>query len=304
MIFIFIELWTGLRDLYHDNKTTASKDNAKRFINWSISDIGNEYDWEFLRKSTTVTPSADIEYNLNPITQPSISANLFVIASASADNGVEIKVFGSEINNSLDAITYKDASISISAGVSASSNNWANIDYISKPETTGTVFITDGTNIICTLDPTDTYKANNVRKINKVVDPATNRKVEPIDWSTQLEGSPNGATSLQGYDFVGNSKVRFFGVTGNQYSLIYQMRPRWLVNNYDVTEFPRELYQDIVQYAYRIYGKQYQDDATQTGDTMVDDLKKILIGNIIRKWTNSSEKISIRVLPRGYTRAV
>ena len=301
---MFIEMWSGLRDLYHDNKTQTSKENSKRFINWSIADIANEYDWEFLRGIKNISVSADAEYSLDKITQPTTSADLYFIASASADNGVQLTIGGSIINNALDTITYKLANVDVSAGVSASSSSWSNIDYVIKPVTQGTIFITNGTSIIATLDPSDTYVANNTRKINKVVDPTNNRIVEPIDWSTQLEGSPDGSTILQGYDFVGNSKVRFFGASGNTYSLIYQMRPRWLVNNYDVTEFPRELYQDVIQYAYRIYGKQFQDEATQVGDTMIDDLKKVLIGNIIRKWTSSSEKINKRVLPRGFTRAV
>jgi hypothetical protein len=302
---MFINLWTGLRDLYHDNKTTASRENAKRFINWSIQDIANEYDWEFLRGDTTLSPSANIQYDLSNITRiTNVSANIYAIADASADDGVIVTVHGSIVNNALDTITFINQDYSVSAGVSASGGVFSDIDYISKPVTTGTVYITDGTNIICTLSDTDTYVANDIRKINKIVNPANNEQVFPIDWSTQLEGNPTSTAVDKGYDFVGDNKIRFFGATGSQYSIIFQRKPRWLIHNNDRTEFPVELHQDIIQYAYRIYGKQYQDEATQIGDTMIDDLKKMLIGNIIRKWSGSADNKAPRILPRGYKRAV
>jgi hypothetical protein len=300
---MYIQLWTGLRDLYHDNKTTTSMDNAKRFINWSLRDIGNEYDWEFLRDEVQVTPTADIEYNLNRITQPTgCSANIFGIASAAADNGTIAQVYGAVVNNVLNTIAYQSTNLELSAAVSAS-GTVSDIQYISKPETTGTVYFSDGTRIIATMSPNETYISNDIRKVNKVVDVNGNTVVTQIDWATQADGSPDGTTVLQGYDFVGSSRIRFFGARGT-YNIIYQKKPRWLINNTDRTEFPEELHQDIVQYAYRVYGKQYQDEATQVPDQQIDDLKKMLIGNIIRKWSNSGDKKNIRVTPRGYARAV
>jgi len=307
---LFINLWSGLRDLYQDNKTPASQANAQRFINWAIRDIGNEYDWEFLRNSRTVTPSSDQEYSLNPITQLSgLSATIYAIADNAADDGVVVSMFGSKINEGVSSnptITYDDTTFTVSAGVSASSIGWSDIQYFYKPVTTGSIYFTNGTTVIATLSATDTYVANDFRKINKVVEAANSQPLEPIDWSTQLEGNPSGTSQsdLRGYDFVGNGKIRFFNVSGNPYTVIYQRRPKWLVNNYDRTEFPEDFHQDIVQYAYRIYGKQYQDEATQTPDQQIDDLKKILIGNIIRKWTNGGDNKPKRILPRGYARAV
>jgi len=301
---LFIHLWSGLRDIYHDNNTDTSMENAKRFINWSIRDIGNEYDWEFLRGTVTGTPTADGEYNLSRITQPTgVSAAIYVIPQLSADDGTIVQMYGSRVMDSLNTVEHGMDNITISADLSASSYA-SDIQYLSKPITTGDVYFSDGTRIIATMMSDETYISNNIRKINKVIDATNNTKVEPIDWSTQAEGNPSGATIYQGYDFVGSSRIRFFGVSGNPYRLIYQAKPKWLVLNTDRTEFPEELYQDIVQYSYRVYGKQFQDEATQVPDQQIDDLKKMLIGNIIRKWTNSGDRKGIRIMPRGITRAV
>jgi type IV secretory pathway protease TraF len=307
---LFIQLWSDLRNLYHDNKTATSFENAKLFINYSIRDIANEYDWEFLRNNKTITPSSDQEYSLNPITQLSaLTANIYGIASAGADDGTIVSMFGAKINelvSSNPTITYDDTTFTVSAGVSASSTGWSDIQYFYKPVTNGSIFFTNGSTIIATLSATDTYIANDFRKINKIVDATNSQPLEAIDWSTQLEGNPSGTSNsdLRGYDYVGNGKVRFFNVSGNPYTVIYQRKPRWLVNNQDRTEFPEEFYQDIVQYAYRVYGKQFQDEATAVPDQQIDDLKKMLIGNIIRKWTNGGDNKPKRILPRGYTRAV
>lgn len=304
---MFIELWQGLRDLYHDNKQTESENNAKRFINWAIRDLANEYDWEFLRATTSLTPSADGEYNLNPITQlSSLSANIYAIAALSADNGVSVYMGGKKLSEAVSSnptLTIDSDTFTISAGVSASASGYSQLDWFYKQATNGAVYITNGTAVIATLGASDTYVSNNIRRISQIVDPTGNNCLYYIDYATELKGNPSSSaiSAYTGYDFNGAGNIRIFNAQNVALTILYQKLPKYLINNYDRTEFPYEMYQDIIDFAYRVYGKRFQDEADAIQDMGVSALKHMLAGEIIRKWSPQKKQ---RVVPRGLRRAV
>ena len=189
----------------------------------------------------------------------------------------------------------------MSAGVSASAGGYSQLDWFYKSVTNGAVYITNGTTIIATLGATDTYVSNDIKKINQVIDPVGNNCLGYIDYATYLKSNPsNAALTYTYYDFNGSGKIQIFNAQNRALTLLYQRKPRYLVNNYDRTEFPYQMYQDIIDFAYRVYGKRFQDEADAIQDMGVTQLKHQLAGEIIRKWTpNVKEK---RVLPRQFRR--
>ncbi len=75
---MYIELWQGLQDLMHENAGTNEIARAKRFINNTIQDFGNAYDWEFLRGQTCITATANGLYTVQPINQLDASSYVYL----------------------------------------------------------------------------------------------------------------------------------------------------------------------------------------------------------------------------------
>ena len=307
---MFIELWSGLRDLYHDNTTLASKDDAKRFINWSIRDIANEYDWEFLRGSKSQSVTANGTIDLNSITQlTGVSAAVYGIASATADEGVGVTIHGKYLNVSTSAFSVTSDGITVSAALTASgSQAWSHIDAITKPITSDGVYITNGTTTIATLGASDTYVANDIKKINSIIDSAGDRVVKFMDYNSALRGDPNSnyTSGGLGYDVDYKNVVKFYNVpdAGRTVTILYQRQPLYLINDYDRTEFPEDMYADITNYAYKVYGKQYQDEGDNIPDTAKIAMREALAGEIIRKWTMGKDRKQKRIMPRNMRRTL
>lgn len=296
---MFIELWKGLLDYYHDNNATVDINNAKMMINWSIQDISNSYDWPYLRGTTTLTASADGVYSLNKFSQLTASANIYAIAQDTSDNGIAITVHGKQIsgnsyNNLVD-------SINCSSSISASASNYYNsLDYFIKPITTGTIVITSGTNILTTLAASDTVIGNDIHKITTIVD-GTYTGIN-LDYNTQLKANPSGTvegTNI-GWDIDYNNQIRLFNLAdARTFTIIYQRIPKYLINNNDLTELPKSFYPDIINYAHKVYGLRFQDESDAWNGIAS---KQQLIAEIIAKHTSRTQ--DQRVMPSWYQRKV
>lgn len=305
---MYIQLYDDLRNLMNDNNSAQARLNAKNFINYALKDIANEYDWEFLRGSTTFTPTANGVYNINPITQlTGLSATLYGIAELSADNGSVVNIFGKYINSTTSAYSSYMATASVSAAVTASaSQSYSTIDAFTKVATSGAVYITTGGgNIIATLGATDTYVSNDIRKISAIVDIARDKVVTRYDYNTFVKGSPDESVDSDNlaWDIDYGTNIRVFNLTTSQthtYKVFYQRKNKLLVNDWDRPEFPEYFYPDIVMYAFEVYGKRYQDEADAVNGSQLYMLKKEMINEIIRKWTSGGDRVSQRILPRGY----
>lgn len=307
---MYIQLYDDLRNLMNDNNSSQARLNAKNFINYSLKDIANEYDWEFLRGSTTFTPTANGVYDLNPITQlTGLSATIYGIAEVSADDGKIVNIFGKYINSTTSAYSSYMSAITVSAALTASaSQTFSTIDAFTKPATSGAVYITTGGgNLICTLSADDTYVSNDIRKISAIVDTARDKNVTRYDYNTFVKGSPDESvdSDVLAWDVDYGSKVRVFNLStsvSHTYKVLYQRKNKLLVNDWDRPEFPEYFYPDIIQYAWEAYGKRYQDEADAVNGTQLYMLKKEMINEIIRKWTSGGDRVSQRVLPRGLKR--
>lgn len=299
---MYVELYRGLLDYYHDNTSTTDINNAKLFINWSIEDIANGYDWPFLRGTRDISVSADGIYSLNAFSQLTASANIYAVAQSSADNGLVVQCHGKYASGD----TYYNVSnnLNCSASVTASGSNFFNsIDHFIKPITTGSVVITTGTNILLTLGATDTCVANDVKKITAIADAANNHQAVEFNYSNQLQANPNASTSgnIGGYDIDYNNQIRFYNVnSARSYTVLYQRNPKYLSQNTDISEFPRWFYQDIVDYAHKVYGLRFQDEADAWNGIQ---MKPMLLQEIIRKHTNMANS-SPRVVPAQFARRV
>lgn len=291
----------------NDNESAQARANSKSFINYALRDIANEYDWEFLRGSTTFTPTANGTYDLNPITQlTGLSATIYGIASASADDGTIVNVFGKYINSTTSAYASYASAITISASLTASaSQTFTTIDAFTKPVTSGSVFITTGSgNVICTLGATDTYISNDIRKISTVVNTTNDKNVMRYDYNKFVKGSPDESVDSDNlaWDLDYGSTVRVMNLntsTTPTYKVLYQRINKPLVNDWDRPEFPEYFYPDIIMYAWEIYGKRFQDESDALNGSQLYLLKKEMINEIIRKWVSGGDRPQQRILPRG-----
>lgn len=304
---MFIQLWRGLIELSHDNDTDVDIARAKRFINYSISDISNNYDWEFLRGSTSITATAAGVYDVSPIRQLSAQSTVYVQLNSFADFNPNITIGGMYIDG--DEFTSTAYTVEASAGATASAaGDLDHIDFISKPITNDSVFITtSGGNIIATLNATDTYLSNDVKKINSVICENDPSRTDFFDWNSQLKNNPSQTNNgVSGYDIDYNSQIRVYSLPASStvFSIYYQRKPKTLVANNDRSEFPLAFYADIIDYAYKVYAKRYSDEADAVPDTMMIELKNMLIAEIWRKWNAGKDTRSIRVMPAWIKRSV
>ena len=305
---MYIQLHDDLRKLMNDNDSAMARLNSKNFINYSLADIANEYDWEFLRGYITFTPTANGTYNLNPITQlTGLSATIYGIAELSADDGKVINVFGKYINSTTSAYSQVVSAITVSASLTASAaQTYSTIDAFTKIATSGAITITTGGgNIIATLGATDTYVANDIRKISAVVDTARDKQVIRYDYNKFLKGSPDESVDSDtlAWDVDYGSTVRVMNLNtsvSHTYKVSYQRQNRPLINDWDRPLFPEYFYQDIISYAWEVYGKRYQDEADAVNGSQLYMLKKELINEMIRKWVSGGDRVTQRILPRDY----
>lgn len=288
---MFIELWKGLLDYYHDNNSATDIANAKLFINWAINDIANEFDWPFLRGTTSIQVSANGIYPLTSFNQLSDSSNVYAYMELSADNGKEVKMHGKYISgNAYYSTTNTYNPSADTGGAYDEGNNPVAVNYIdcfTKGITVGSVFITiNGIDVFATLGPNDTVVANDIRKVTTIVDASNNRKAEERNYNDQLQSNPSSVAigSIGTYDFDYNNNIRFSNISEPRtYSLVYQRNPKYLTNNTDITEFPRWFYPDIINYAHKVYGLRFQDEQDAWNGIQ---LKPILLQEIIRKHAN------------------
>jgi len=304
---MFIEIWAGLRDLMSDNNTTVDISDNKRFINWTIRDLAQEYDWEFLRGQKTLVASAGSGvYDLNAITQLTASANtIYVQSDSTADVGSIVTIYGktvaasSTLDISSDPMTVLSGA---SATIATGANSYSHIDSIRKNATTGTITVSTATETLATLAPTDTYVSNDLNKINFITDNSSQKRVFPYDTNMYELGNPAGSNlgNYSGYDTDHEGKLRLFNVDANtSLNILYQRIPRWLVNDTDRSEFPEIFNSKIIDSSYQGYGLRYRDQH----DADIGKAKYIsLLQEIVTNWKTGKDKPVGRVIPQQYKR--
>lgn len=284
----------------HENAGTNEIARAKRFINNTLQDFGNGYDWEFLRGMTSITATADGVYTIQPISQLNASSYIYFQIVEAADNGITVNVNGKYLNG--DTIIPASGTVTVTYGATASANQYFHqLDNFTKNISTGSIIVTTATGgHIAILNAGSTYIANDIKKINSVICPGDNTFARFIDWNDQAKGNPDYQSTggNKGYDIDYQTSIRVFNLPQTSaLDIYYQRSPRYLIGNLDRTEFPRSMYQDIINYAYQIYGKPYEDEASILPDTSYFELKKALINEIIYKWTQGKDDKGRRVMP-------
>lgn len=307
---LFIELWGGLRDLMGDNNTPGDISDAKRFINWTMSDLALEYDWEFLRGQHLLTATAGSgAYSLDSISQLTATANtLYVYSDDAADEGLTVTIYGkqvaasSQLNISADPITILSGA---SATPATGAISYSHIDSIRKATSTGTVTVTVGSptgDTVATLSSTDTYVSNDISKINFITDTTNDKRVHPYDRNTYERGNPDSSNlgNYSAYDMDHEGQIRLFNVDANTaLQILYQRIPRWLINDSDRSEFPRIFDQKIINAAYEGYGLRYRDQQ----DAQIGKQRyKALLEEIVESWKVGKDAPVRKVIPAQYRR--
>ena len=305
---LFIELWQGLNKSMGDNNNANDATEAKRFINYTLRDLSNRYDWEFLRGTKALTASAGSGiYDLNAIAQISATDQSIYVQSSvgSADAGAIVSVFGkqiaasSELNISSDAITIAD-------GVTASGSiQYSHIDSFRKAASTGDITVTtalSGGDTIAIMSASETYIANDIRKINFINDDSNVKRVHPYDVNTYEKGNPNGSNlgNFSGYDLTHESKLNLFNVdAGVALSIFYQRTPRYLINDQDRGEFPEEFAPKIIDACYQGYGLRFRDQAdAQIGMQRYESLLDAMVAD----WKIGKDAPQGRIIPAWFKR--
>lgn len=304
---LFIELWAGLRDLMGDNNTAGDINDAKRFINWTMADLANEYDWEFLRGEQSITATAGSSvYDLSQINQlTATSETLYVFSDASADDGSVVTIYGKQIAASSTLNISSDPITIIGTATATGGIAYSHIDSIRKNTTNGSVTVVTSTGgAVATLTANETYISNDLNKINFVVDTTNDKRIIPYDRSTYERGNPDGSNlgSYSGYDIDHEGKLRLFNVDANTIlNVIYQRIPRWLINDSDRSEFPRIFDSKIINAAYEGYGLRYRDQQ----DAQIGKQRyKALLQDIVESWVSGKDTPRQYVMPSWYKRRI
>lgn len=305
---MFIELWQGVRDLMHDNNTDTAVANAKRFVNWTLQDLGNRYDWEFLKGTLQLTASAGSGlYVIDPIAQiTATGTTLYVYSDATADGGSTVKLLGKQIPGSnADVIQSCDVVTIIGTATATGGVGFSHLDSIQRATGSGTVYVvTSAGGVVASLGASTTYLANDIKQIDKVVDQTNNKIITRYDYSDYQKGNPNDTnlTSDEAYDIDFNGQIRLMNVaSGLSVLILYQRSPRYLINDIDRTEFPRFLYQKIINASWNGYGKRYQDE--QDG-TVGESIYTQLLDDIVSDYKMLGEKKGKRILPNWIRRTL
>jgi|ETNvirnome_2_300_1030623.scaffolds.fasta_scaffold01233_7 hypothetical protein len=297
---LFIEMWAGLRDLMGDNNTPGDINDAKRFINWTIRDLSQQYDWEFLRgtKSLTATGGSGV-YDLSDIAQISATAEtIYVQTDASADDGSIVTIFGKQIAASSTLNISSDPVTIVATATASGSIVYSHIDSIRKAASTGSITVTTSAGgVISTLAASETYKSNDIRKINYITDDSNQKRVHPYDDSTYELGNPNGSSlgNFSAYDLDHESMLKLFNVDANTVlSIIYQRVPRWLIKDQDRSEYPESFISKIVNASYEGYGLRYRD---QQDATLGKQRYLGLLRDIVSDWLVGKDQPVNRIMP-------
>lgn len=304
---LFIELWIGLRDLLGDNETAQDANDSKRFINWTLRDLSNRYDWEFLRgqKGLTATAGAGL-YDLTNIAQISATAqSIFIQTDASADDGSIVTIFGKQIAASSALNVSSDPVTLVATATASGAIQYSHLDSIRKAASTGTIIVTSsasGGDIIATLGPTDTYLSNDINKINIITDTSNLKRVHPYDEATFEQGNPDGSNlgNFSAYDINHEGQLQLFNVEASVLlKIFYQRVPRWLIKDQDRSEFPYIMTSKIINASYEGYGLRYRDQE----DAQLGKQRYLgLLDDIVSDWKVGKDKPVARVMPIQYRR--
>jgi hypothetical protein len=304
---MFIELWNGVRNLSHDNNQETARENAKAFVNWTLRDLANEYDWGCLRGTLQVTATADdMLLDLTQIHQLTASANtLYIYSDATADGGLVIQAFGKRVNTDNTFDVTSDSVTLIATATATGGVSFSHIDHFRKATTSGSVYIVSaGGDLIATLGPTDTYVSNDVSKINSISDISNTRRVDFIDYATQRKADPGLTYNAQysGYDIGHENAIQLLNCPSGTVLLIsYQRLPRNLVLDHDRTEFPPSLWPGIIDTAYIGWALRFQDEADGTQGKAAYKTK---LREIASSFITGKDKKSARVMPSWYKRGL
>jgi hypothetical protein len=279
---LFIELWGPLRDLSHENNMAASNDMCQMMINDTLVDLGNEYDFEFLRRAKDYTCTAnDQVVSLDNIYTLSAAGIVYAYCTASADAGTFLQVFGKRINSD-NTYDLTSETLTLAATATATGGiSWSHIDRFRKTGTAGAVVaISSGGTELGRLSASQTELSNDFNKIGGVYDITNNREISQMDKNVIYSGSPtlqySGTPEAWDYDSTGSIQL-FNVVTNTVIKIIYQALPKVLNANMDWTEFPRNLWPGIIQAAYmKMLRYTDESDGTQAYANYRNKIKEVV----------------------------
>lgn len=264
---MYYNLAENLNDTADDNLT-----RCKQWINYTLRDLANMYQFEELIESITTTASS---YDFKRLKNIKTASTLHLISDATAE-ATTAQVYGYYLNSTTR--TYYCENIVLTGTATANSTYSYNvIDRIELISAcAGNITIANGTQDIGTLLPGETKIANDYSRVVKVDN--QNGDVTPIADRDRLLKYPGNTNFDAMYYTLRGSDIYFYGVTSEVTIYKYCKHP-WLINDYDTSPLFIEE-SDIVEAASLGWGLRFEDEADgTTGKQLYKAKLAEIIGN-------------------------
>jgi len=267
---LYYDLADQLNDTAIDNLT-----RCKKWINWTLRDLTNLYDFEELQDSVSTTASS---YDFNRLSKITASTTIRLSSDSALDTGITATIFG--YNLAGGTRTYLTENVAINGTATASStSSFSVIDRIELAETVGNITISDGADALGTILPGETLIANDFEKVIKI---DASGDVKPISVRDRLLQFPGDADFDDKYYSIKGSVVTFYNLGGATPTIYYQRKHPLLIEDYDETPL-RVTDSDIVDAAWAGWGLRFEDesDGSQWKAAYKAKLQEIVADSIV-----------------------
>ena len=267
---LYFDLADQLNDTADDNLT-----RCKKWINWTLRDLTNLYDFEELQDSVTTTASS---YDFKRLDKLTSSTTIGMFSNSSADTAITATVFG--YNLAGGTRTYQSENVAINGTATASTtNNFSVIDRIETAEAVGDITVSDGTKELGVILSGETRIANDFEKIIKV---DANGDVRPITNRDRLLQFPGDSNFDDKYYTVQGNVVTFYNLGGGTPTIYYQRKHPWMIEDYDEISL-RVTDSDIADAAWAGWGLRFEDesDGSQWKAAYKSKLQEIVADSIM-----------------------
>lgn len=273
----FFDLYYDLAVQLNDTADDALA-NTKVWINWTLRDLCNMYDFPQLYKTITITGSSYDFKRLQPLTSAS-AVSLF--SDNSADTGITATVYGYQL--SLGDRTYITENIALNGTATASgSSSFSHIERIELGgTTTGNISISaQSGKLKGTMLPAETVIANDYKRIVKV---DASGDVMPMEYADRKLKWTNDSSIDEKVYTVAGTTINLYGVSGSK-TIVYLTRHPWLINDLDTSPIIDMGIEDsdLVEAARLGWGLRFEDEADGVmGKQMYKQKLSEIIGEIV-----------------------
>ena len=249
-------------DLYYDlavqlNDTEADNlVNTKVWVNWTLRDLANMYEFPQLYKTVTTTGSS---YDFDRVKKITTGSVISLFSDDASDIQVAT-VYGYEISSGKR--TYKTEDVTLTGLTTASgAETFSFIDRIELASAlSGNLTVADASRTLATGIIGEEQIGNDFKRVIKV---NSSGDVKPMTLADRKLQFPNDSSINTKIYTANGSGIDIFGTVGGAVSIVYLQKHPYLINDYD--ESPIIAYggveeSDIVECARLGWGVRYEDE--------------------------------------------